>query len=76
MKFRLTLLVVFITTFLRAQTPSIQYSPFLTYAHPSSVGMSTDRLDRIDNMLSDAVKRNEIPGVVAMIVRKGKNCLS
>ncbi len=48
MKFRLTLLAVFITTFLMAQTPSIQYSPFLTYAHPRSVGMSTDRLDRIE----------------------------
>ncbi|HMS69812.1 MAG TPA: serine hydrolase domain-containing protein [Saprospiraceae bacterium] len=72
MKFRLTLLIVFITTILRAQTPSLQNSPFLTYAHPSSVGMSPERLERIDNMLSDAVKRNEIPGVVALIVRNGK----
>ncbi len=44
----------------------------LSIGTPESVGVSKERLDRIDNMLKAAIDSNEIPGVVALIARKGK----
>ena len=41
-------------------------------ASPESVGMSIDRLGKIDKMLSSAVDKGDIPGVVALIARDGK----
>ncbi len=47
--------------------------PFsLTDGSPESVGMSADRLARIDSMLSGAVNKNKIPGAVALVARHGK----
>ncbi|SMC51002.1 serine hydrolase domain-containing protein [Cellulophaga tyrosinoxydans] len=54
-----------------AQTTSIKNSPFLTEASPKSVGMSEERLARIDAMCAEAVK-NEVPGIVALVARNGK----
>jgi len=48
-----------------AQTHSVKNSPKLTEATPSSVGMSSERLARIDNMLNKAVADSEIPGAIA-----------
>lgn len=36
------------------------------------VQMSTERIERIDAMLLEAVKENQVPGVVALIARNGK----
>lgn len=55
-----------------AQTHSIKNSPKLSEATPSSVGISNERLTRIDNMLNEAVADNEIPGAIALVARKGK----
>jgi CubicO group peptidase (beta-lactamase class C family) len=55
-----------------AQTTSIQSSGPLTKVAPESVGMSVDRLNRIDAMLRKAVEDKQIPGVVALIARNGK----
>ncbi len=55
-----------------AQTPSAQHSPFLTSATPESVGMSAERLGRIDQMIETAVADNVIPGAVAIVCRNGK----
>ncbi|MEO1009674.1 MAG: serine hydrolase domain-containing protein [Bacteroidota bacterium] len=41
-------------------------------AAPATVGMSEARLSRLDRMLENAVKENQIPGAVALIARKGK----
>lgn len=54
-----------------AQTESIKNSPFLSQAPPKSVGMSEERLARIDAMCKAAVK-NEVPGIVALVARNGK----
>jgi len=43
----------------------------LTKEAPSTVGMSRERLDKIETMLQEAVDAQEIPGAVALIVRKG-----
>lgn len=55
-----------------AQTKSGQQSPPLTEAPPLTVGMSAERLARIDLMCADAVARGAVPGVVALVARHGK----
>ncbi|SDZ48861.1 MULTISPECIES: serine hydrolase domain-containing protein [Rhodonellum] len=58
--------------FASAQTPSIKSSPLLTAASPKSVGISPDRLKKLDAMLEDAIKNEEVPGLVALIAKNGK----
>lgn len=55
-----------------AQTKSIKKSPSLTEASPESVGMSSERLARIDAMCEAAIANEEVPGIVALVARKGK----
>jgi len=55
-----------------AQTKSVKNSPVLTEGTPESVGMSAQRLARIETMCSDAVAKGEIPGIVALVARNGK----
>jgi CubicO group peptidase (beta-lactamase class C family) len=44
----------------------------LTPAKPEEVGISTDRLTRIDAMLNEHVSKKWIPGAVVLIARNGK----
>ncbi len=55
-----------------AQTPSAQRSAPLSKGSPRSVGISSDRLERIDRMAEQAIANDEIPGLVAIVARKGK----
>ena len=55
-----------------AQTKSIKSTPPLSESSPQSVGMSEERLARIDNMLTQSIVKNQIPGAVALIARNGK----
>lgn len=55
-----------------AQTKSIKNSPPLKEAAPASVGVSPERVARLDAMLEQAVKSGSIPGVVALVTRHGK----
>jgi CubicO group peptidase (beta-lactamase class C family) len=55
-----------------AQTKSIKSSPPLSETSPRSVGMSEERLARIDSMLLGSIEKNQIPGAVALIARNGK----
>jgi len=55
-----------------AQTKSIQKSPILSEAAPENVGISSERLARIDAMCQQAVEAGKLPGMVALVVRKGK----
>ncbi|MBL7813902.1 MAG: beta-lactamase family protein [Saprospiraceae bacterium] len=71
MKNILFFLVLSASTLL-AQTNSIQKSPFLTDAKPESVGMSSERLQRIDALLQKSIDQKEIPGAVAIVCRNGK----
>ena len=54
------------------QTTSVKDSPPLTEGTPSSVGISAERLARIDKMLNESVDQGEIPGAVALVARNGK----
>ena len=55
-----------------AQTTCNKQSPALTEAPPESVGMSSERLGRIDRMCQRAVADGDIPGVVALVARHAK----
>jgi CubicO group peptidase (beta-lactamase class C family) len=54
------------------QPVSVKKSLPLSEASPESVGMSSERLARIDSMLQFAVSEDKIPGAVALVVRHGK----
>ena len=64
--------VLFCTAGLEAQTKSMKQSPVLAEAKPGTVGMSEERLTRIDHMCREAVETGSIPGVVALVARNGK----
>ena len=57
---------------LYAQTKSIKKSPPLSEASPESVGMSSERLARIEKMCKEALENNDIPGAVVLVARHGK----
>lgn len=68
----LILLLTLATLALSAQTKSTQASPPLSEASPESVGMSPQRLARIDAMLKNAIAENQVLGAVALIARNGQ----
>lgn len=72
MKHLFTLLLVAVALHACAQTKSIKKSPPLTVGSPESVGMSSERLARIDAMLQKAVAEGQVPGAVALVARNGK----
>ena len=72
MKKLFVLLFTFYTLANFAQTRSIKTSPLLTQGAASSVGMSEERLARIDDMCLEAVEGSHIPGIVALVARNGK----
>jgi CubicO group peptidase (beta-lactamase class C family) len=53
---------------LQAQTGS----RFAAAARPEDAGMSSERLQRIDQMVTEAIGRAEIPGAVVFIARGGR----
>ncbi|HKI90209.1 MAG TPA: serine hydrolase domain-containing protein [Draconibacterium sp.] len=55
-----------------AQTKSIKKSPQLSEASPESVGISSERLSRIDKMCEQAVAKGNLPGIVSLVARNGK----
>ncbi|MBW8331096.1 MAG: beta-lactamase family protein [Prolixibacteraceae bacterium] len=71
------LIFIFLAVFLysaglNAQTKSIKKSPVLTEASPESVGISSERLARIDQMCTEAVQKSDLPGIVSLVTRNGK----
>ncbi|WP_161887936.1 serine hydrolase domain-containing protein [Pontibacter russatus] len=67
-----TLLLAAFAFTANAQTNSIQKSKPLTEAAPEKVGLSPERLQRIDAMLQEAVAEGDVPGAVALVARNGK----
>ena len=57
---------------LNSQTKSVTTSPPLSEGQPQEVGMSSERLAKIDAMLKANVEQNKVPGAVALIARNGK----
>jgi len=52
-----------------AQTKSLKNSPPLSEAAPETVGMSSERLSRLDGVLQNGVTQHSVPGVAAIVVR-------
>ncbi len=72
MKNLFTVLLLGIALTIGAQTTSIKKSPVLTEGSPESVGMSSERLARIEMMCETSVENGNIPGIVALVARHGK----
>jgi len=68
----IAILLIITTLGISAQTKSIKKSPVLTEVSPESVGISAERLARIDKMCNEAVQKGDLPGIVSMVVRNGK----
>ncbi len=68
----LFLLYLSISQLTIAQTKSIKNSAPLSEGTPSSAGMSEERLSFIDDVLIESIEKNEIPGAIALVARKGK----
>jgi CubicO group peptidase (beta-lactamase class C family) len=64
--------IVFNCIFTQAQTKSGQHSEVLADSKGFEVGVSEERLARIDAMCLKAIEDGDIPGVVALVARKGK----
>ncbi|MFK7980312.1 MAG: serine hydrolase domain-containing protein [Saprospiraceae bacterium] len=72
MRFLSFCLVLFLIGNINAQTASTQKSTPLAVTTPENVGMSSERLARIDAMCEKAIANKEVPGMVALVARKGK----
>lgn len=68
----LTLMTVLPVPFLIAQTSVSTQSIDLSGVIPEKVGISSERLGRITNLLEKAVADDYLPGAVVMIGRKGE----
>ncbi|MGB7395425.1 MAG: serine hydrolase domain-containing protein, partial [Pricia sp.] len=55
-----------------AQSTTEQEALGLIGGTPTNVGLSPERLAKIDAMLKTAVAENQVPGIVALIARNGK----
>ena len=66
------IVLIAITLPVTAQTESSQKSSPLSIAPPESVGISPERLNRIDAMCKESVKDGDLPGIVALVARNGK----
>ncbi len=56
----------------QTQHPHSAQSPKLTPAAPGSVGMSIERLAKIDAAVLESIARKETPGAVVLVARKGR----
>jgi len=64
--------LVFIILVLFACTASATFAKDLKETKPAAVGLSAERLDRIDAVLTAEIGQNKIDGAVLLIARKGK----
>lgn len=51
---------------------SVAWAQALPTAEPESVGMSAERLDRIEQVFGEAIESGELPGAVMMVARDGQ----
>lgn len=72
MKNKLVLLLLFCCFAGLSQTKSLRNSPVLVDASPESVGMSSERMARMDNIFQNSINNKEVPGVAAIVIRNGK----
>ena len=61
--------LLFLSLNIFAQSPSVTLSP---QGNQPLKGVSSDRLTKIDQMLDKTISENQVPGLVALIVKDGK----
>ena len=71
-KFLVPFIVIFCLLAACSQNAPVQRTAPLAEASPESVGVSFDRLARIDSMCVQAVREGEVPGIAALVARNGK----
>ena len=52
--------------------PALRAAEDVTVAEPESVGMSSERLQRINTFIGEYIDANQIAGAVTLVARKGK----
>jgi CubicO group peptidase (beta-lactamase class C family) len=69
-----TVTILFISLYIvgNAQTESNTLKPTIDYGKAMEVGMSSERLARIDSMCIRAIEEENLPGIVALVARNGK----
>lgn len=72
MKLWTTICFCLVVFFASAQQRSRKKATILEEAGPVEVGMSPQRLERIDAMIQEEIDRGHIPGAVALVARNGK----
>lgn len=72
MKLTLSIVITFCFFVSTSQTKSKKRSLPLTEANAANVGMSEERLARIDSVCLEAIEKSQIPGAVALVARNGK----
>lgn len=50
----------------------ITYNTYFPVVKPETVGLSSDKLNKIDSIAADAVSKNAIPGCVVFVAKDGK----
>ena len=66
------MMVASLSPSLIAQRRAAGQSSALTEAAPESVGMSSERLSRIDEAVRASIERKETPGAVVLVARRGR----
>ena len=72
MKTLITLLFVFFVITSCTFTVSNETTALLSESSAEDEGMSEERLMHIDDMLTEAIEQDQIPGAVALVARNGK----
>tara|TARA_B100000809_G_scaffold170365_3_gene167706 strand:- start:1853 stop:3139 length:1287 start_codon:yes stop_codon:yes gene_type:complete len=57
---------------LMSVVPSLRAAEDVTVVDPESVGMSSERLQRINTFINEYIDANQIAGAVTLVARKGK----
>ena len=65
----------FLFTILLISSCLIGHGQLIQKVKPEEVGMSSERLTRIDNLINDLVTKQQIPGATVLIIRNGKTAM-
>ena len=55
-----------------ALSAAITWAETLPSARPEQVGLSSERLDRVGQILRSEIEKGKLPGAVALVARKGR----
>jgi CubicO group peptidase (beta-lactamase class C family) len=65
-------LLVFVTKAQTKLSTSVASKPLTVASSPESVGISSERLKRIDNALNELIVQDKLPGMVALFTKNGQ----